>query len=513
MTNKENDMESGTSFKKLPPQPDKLIFALRKMGYTLEQSIADLIDNCINAKASKIRIVFYYNDMKVLKVAIIDNGFGMGGTVIDEAMRFGSDTHRAVNSLGKFGMGMKLASIAHAGDITVMSLGQNSSSWEARKWTIQSISDDWRCDTLPPNEIRELRLQLNTDKEINQSGTAVVWEKIDGIKVRKLAVGASLKRLINKLKIYIGLHFHRFIEDEELEIVIESVHADESDEFTSEEVFSLDPIPSEDESPSDSYPAICTADIQDLGKLDMYCAIWQPNSNAMEYKLGGNAAAKQGFYFYRNNRLIQAGGWNGLVNADSEPHSSLARVAIDLPSEFDQYFGVSVQKDKIITPQNFVEAVKDAETSSGLPFSAFRSEAQSLYRKKSKKAKLQDILVPHAGIPKPVIKKIRKMASEVYNKQDKTPLQYRNINFEWVHFQEATLFKIDRHSDRILLNKAFRSQLLLGEKGSPTDIPLIKMLLMFLVKDDFKKTRFTAERAKELEYMNMVFISTLAFRR
>jgi hypothetical protein len=354
---------------------------------------------------------------------------------------------------------------------------------------------------------------MGVDEEITNSGTVVLWENIDGIKVKKMAVESSLKKIIKKLKIYIGLHFHRFIEDEDLEIVIEYQNIEHMDEKIVEEIFALNPIPDKDESPSSSYPAKFTLDIPSAGPLDMYCAIWQPNSKAMEYKLGGNAASMQGFYFYRNNRLIQAGGWNGWVNADSEPHSSLARVVINLPQEYDQYFGINVQKDRIITPENFIDAVEDSETNQGIPFRAYWNEAKQIYRKKSTKAKLQDIIVPHAGIPKPVVKRIRKQASDVYNREGKTPLLYRNINFEWVDFQEELLFKIDRDSDRVLLNKAFRSQLLLGEKGSPTDIPLIKMLIMFLVKDDFKKTRFAAERTKELEFMNMVCISTLKFRR
>ena len=128
-------MSSNKNSKKLPPHLDSLIFALRRMGYDLDQSIGDLLDNCINAKASKIRIVFQYNDMEILKFAIIDDGFGMGGSVIDEAMRFGSETEKELDSLGKYGMGMKLASIAQAGELTVISLGQNSSTWEGRKWT------------------------------------------------------------------------------------------------------------------------------------------------------------------------------------------------------------------------------------------------------------------------------------------------------------------------------------------------------------------------------------------
>lgn len=58
--------------------------------------------------------------------------------------------------------------------------------------------------------------------------------------------------------------------------------------------------------------------------------LWPPNSERPEYRLGNRAAARQGFYFYRNSRLIQAGGWNGLVQNDAEPHGSLARVRIDL---------------------------------------------------------------------------------------------------------------------------------------------------------------------------------------
>jgi hypothetical protein len=65
--------------------------------------------------------------------------------------------------------------------------------------------------------------------------------------------------------------------------------------------------------------------------LDLEAHIWPSNSTGLGYKLGGGKVAeRQGFYFYRNDRLIQAGGWNKWRESDAEPHSSLARVKINI---------------------------------------------------------------------------------------------------------------------------------------------------------------------------------------
>ena len=78
------------------------------------------------------------------------------------------------------------------------------------------------------------------------------------------------------------------------------------------------------------------------------CHIWPPQSHALGYRLGGGKVAlRQGFYFYRNNRVIQAGGWNGVRGDDGEPHLSLARVKIDLPSELDSMFKLDVTKSRL----------------------------------------------------------------------------------------------------------------------------------------------------------------------
>ena len=50
------------SMESLPPDPYRLIFALRQIGYSLEQAVSDLVDNSINADASTVLIRFVWQD-------------------------------------------------------------------------------------------------------------------------------------------------------------------------------------------------------------------------------------------------------------------------------------------------------------------------------------------------------------------------------------------------------------------------------------------------------------------
>jgi hypothetical protein len=136
-----------------------------------------------------------------------------------------------------------------------------------------------------------------------------------------------------------------------------------------------------------------------VGEIPLEGHIWPPNSDQPEYRLGNRAAARQGFYFYRNHRLIQAGGWNGLVQNDAEPHGSLARVRVDLPPSFDDSFSLNVQKSSVIVPPGFVEAAFDASDCDGVSFDAYRQTAQRVYRSREAKAFIRQTPIPGTGLP------------------------------------------------------------------------------------------------------------------
>ena len=70
------------------PSAPILIESIRSIGYSFETAIADLIDNSISAKATRIDILSIPNDDPY--IIIFDNGNGMDKIELEEAMRLGS---------------------------------------------------------------------------------------------------------------------------------------------------------------------------------------------------------------------------------------------------------------------------------------------------------------------------------------------------------------------------------------------------------------------------------------
>src|SRR5207244_3948409 len=148
------------------------------------------------------------------------------------------------------------------------------------------------------------------------------------------------------------------------------------------------------------YPKVFRAVIPDVGALEAEAHIWPAYSDSLAYKLGNKTAARQGFYFYRNNRLIQAGGWNGVVQHETEPHSSLARVRINLPSVLDSTFGLNIQKSAIVVPPGFQEAMMGAVAEDGETFEDYRRTAQLVYRQHGRSVRRLKTPIPRTGLPK-----------------------------------------------------------------------------------------------------------------
>ena len=116
------------------PYAPALIDSMRFMGYSFPSAIADLIDNSISAKASHIAIVSEPSTDPVL--SILDNGFGMSKETLYEAMRYGSQgpsMERSKDDLGRFGLGMKAASLSQCRKLIVASKQDgnlNAYSWD-----------------------------------------------------------------------------------------------------------------------------------------------------------------------------------------------------------------------------------------------------------------------------------------------------------------------------------------------------------------------------------------------
>ena len=106
----------------LNPSAGVVIESLRSIGYTLETAIADIIDNSISAGAGKIQIMHRWLDGGESWVAIADDGMGMSELELHEAMKLGGHISNTEDSLGRFGFGLKTASISQCRRLTVITV-------------------------------------------------------------------------------------------------------------------------------------------------------------------------------------------------------------------------------------------------------------------------------------------------------------------------------------------------------------------------------------------------------
>ena len=183
----------------LLPNPAFLMQSMRHIGYTLETALADIIDNSIAAEASVISVQYRWNDANPW-IAIIDDGCGMSSEGIKEAMRFGGEIcpteNRSSSDLGRFGLGLKTASLSQCKRLTVIS--KQNGSVSSCIWDVDALAEaaapKWNA-LLPSVEMLKkdpvIEKLLHRLDEIS-SGTIVIWQKLDNLSV------ASKKRVCGK---------------------------------------------------------------------------------------------------------------------------------------------------------------------------------------------------------------------------------------------------------------------------------------------------------------------------
>lgn len=141
----------------LPPYAPTLIESTRAIGYSLEAAVADIIDNSIAAGASKVDLFFFPVDKEY--VAILDNGRGMDDKELTTAMQYGSKNpmdERSKEDLGRFGLGLKTASLSQCRCLTVVT--KKEDVLLARRWDIDYVTNTgkWTLLILEEDEMLQL---------------------------------------------------------------------------------------------------------------------------------------------------------------------------------------------------------------------------------------------------------------------------------------------------------------------------------------------------------------------
>jgi hypothetical protein len=326
--------------KENPPHPFALVEGLRNIGYTPPTALADLVDNSITAGARNVAIQVSPPRSAAIGgyVAVEDDGNGMSAAKLEEAMRWGGDGPgqvRRPDDLGRFGLGMKTASISMGRKLTVASRAEAGGPLAVLRWDLDHVATaGWRMLEGPDPEAESLLAQSALATSKKSTGTVVIVTHLDRLATRSSLIANTEKNetvLTRKISRHLGMVFHRFIN---LGVTIR---------LGASTIAGWDP-----------FEGGALKDTEILGdKIEVASYVLPHHSKvttAQNERMAGPLGwgAHQGFLVYRAKRLIVPGGWLRLF--PSEDNCRLARIRIDLPNALDDGWSLNVMKSSVVPP-------------------------------------------------------------------------------------------------------------------------------------------------------------------
>lgn len=333
------------------PHAKMLLVALRSVGYTNETAIADILDNSISGAATEIELYFDWDNRRII---IADNGFGMDYQELMDAMEIGSadpNEMRPSEDLGRFGLGMKTASFSMAKKLLVIS--KKNSTISNAEWNLNTVAseDKWEISEYDESEISMILESIDTYIQYNnwKQGTLIIISELDRL-IDETNIEKSKKnfyKMIRNIKSHIAITFHRFMEEDALKISVNGnkleawnpfwIKSPATMELAREELF----------------------DGKNEVVVEPYILPHKSKYNSEEeFKEAAGVKdwrGHQGFYVYRNRRLLVYGTWFGKFK--KEPAYNLARIKLDMSADSDFEWDIDIKKSKATLPVAIEEQI------------------------------------------------------------------------------------------------------------------------------------------------------------
>lgn len=342
----------------LAPKPSLLIESMRDIGYSLETAIADIIDNSVTANSKNIHIRFSWNN-GFPWIAIIDDGDGMSYDELVSAMRFVSQNpldQRDVNDLGRFGLGLKTASISQCRCLTVLSKKNRITS--CTQWDLNYLAsltnNNWSLKIIKPDDLKSNKILTDLSEQylskVN-SGTIVYWTELDRLSegTSKIIKESQFNDAINDVRKHLELVFHRFLSPKIGQAKIEIF-------FNKSPLVAFDPFNTAKSTELHSEEFLYEGE---RIFLQPYVLPHHNKVSKTEWKKYSGERGylhEQGFYVYRKRRLIIYGTWFRLIAKDEL--TKLIRVKVDIPNTLDHPWRIDIKKSNAFPPTGIREGLK-----------------------------------------------------------------------------------------------------------------------------------------------------------
>ncbi|OCH60190.1 hypothetical protein A6D98_12470 [Aliivibrio fischeri] len=338
-------------YRNVPPRASALLESLRGMGYSIETAIADVIDNSISAQAENISITFHWAYSQSY-IAILDDGIGMNEVNLEKAMKLGeisATCKRKEDDLGRFGLGLKTASFSQCRSLTVSSITEES-GFQCLRWDLDLLASQtdgsW---LLIEGYVEQEKFKQLPLLEQNR-GTLVLWDRLDRSFPSNITERDFLD-VIDSVQKHLSMIFHRFIEDGDITISINN-----------RKVFSWDPFAKGHLAKTWATSSTklvngngARIECHVLPKLEMLT-----NKEAEDLEGVNGWKEHQGFYVYRNKRLLVPGSWlrlGGIQKWKQDDIYSLVRIQLDIGNSCDEEWKVDIIKSKVTPPHSIRESL------------------------------------------------------------------------------------------------------------------------------------------------------------
>lgn len=323
-----------------------MLESLRGLGYSTGAALADIVDNSVSAGATAVRIDFTWDGANS-RITILDDGRGMSDAELESAMRLGDKNpldSRSADDLGRFGMGLKTASLSQCRRLTVATHKDGAAS--CLRWDLDELAADpdggWLLFEGPAKGSESFASVLEGKK----AGTVVLWEVMDRVVTAGYASN-DFHDLIDDVELHLAMVFHRLLQGPrpKFKLLLNGRPVGPWDPFMTGH-------------PAKPWASPPTKHNTAYGTVTVQAHVLPHRDKLTADEFEDNAGpagwtAQQGFYVYRNERLLVAGGWLGLGTSrawNREEAHRLARIRLDIPNTADAEWKIDVRKSTARPP-------------------------------------------------------------------------------------------------------------------------------------------------------------------
>lgn len=492
------DPVSAPGFRAVELQTDASVLDAIGRGHTLASALADLVDNSVDAGATEVDVRFVTKNSHIRSIRISDDGCGMTAEQLERALALGRQHEYDAGAMGHFGVGLKGASFSQAKVLTVYSATGYTPATAMRLGRGQSgsgiIAEAFDSETASAL-LRRRGFQ-------GESGTLVEWTQLAAVSAATSVHDRRrwIESMILRVRDELGLTFHRMLADGRLTIALTEVDENTGESGAPRTVKPIDPVGFERWGAA-GYPRDLAGRTGAGGELRARCFILPPGVDGPSAQpLGRDRRESQGLYVYRNDRLLQTGGWLGLRD-DTPADLQLARIVLEIDDAALDVVAINPEKRGVVLRPEAIRALEGA-MSDGFTLRSFWAEAADVWAASRRRAVgAQPVAALGDGVPAA----LRSALEQTVGVRDDGGI---SVSFTWAPMPEGQLFAFEPSSGVVRLNEVHRARF----ERDAAQLDFIKTTLFMTLEPHAGKERLGPTTVQRLNAMQAAMAASLGIR-